>query len=107
MVAGNIEVGTDGGKISIEFVGSNSVELSVDENGNSSGNISIMGSTVAGDNPKDENKASLSTPTKPVYGKILIDKKEAKENYSKAKESIESIKKSFSLTNRKNDDENK
>ena len=106
MVAGNIEIGTDGGKIGIEFAG-NSAELSVDENGNTSGNVSLLGVTIAGDNPKDENNESISTPTKLVYGKLLFNKKEAKGNYNDSKESIESIKQSYSLFNSNKDEDNK
>jgi RHS repeat-associated protein len=66
------EVGTDGGKVYVSSPGETSIEGSTDLNGNVSGNITLLGGSVAGQQ-KDEGKTSFQTSSNGAYIKAVVD----------------------------------
>ncbi len=91
-----IEGGNKGGKVFVNAPLNNSAEVNIDEDGNVGANITILGTTVAGEEPIDNNKQEVSAG-KGTYVKVLVNPKAVKENYANSEETIRSIMNSYKI----------
>ena len=71
-ISAGAEVGTDEGKVYVSSPGETSIEGSTDLNGNVSGNITLLGGSVAGQQ-KDAGKTSFQTSSNGAYIKAVVD----------------------------------